>query len=72
MANQVHVFKDRDVKRLLRLARAEGLNPFAVEVDVKTRKIKVIGVNPSTTGGQAANNEWDEVTNGVAKDATRQ
>ena len=31
--------------------RAEGLNPTAVEVDVKAGRIRVISGNPNDTGG---------------------
>jgi hypothetical protein len=44
-------FKDRDVRRLIKAARAEGLNPTAVEVDVKVGRIRVISGNPNGTGG---------------------
>ncbi len=43
MANQVHAYKDRDIKRVVKAARLAGLNPTAVEVDPKTGKIKVYG-----------------------------
>lgn len=44
-------FKHRDVRRLIKAARAEGLNPTAVEVDVKAGRIRVISGNPNDTGG---------------------
>ena len=44
-------FKDRDVRRLIKAARAEGLNPTAVEVDVKAGRIRVISGSPNDTGG---------------------
>ena len=48
MTNQVHIFKDRDIRRLVKAVRSAGLNPAAVEVDVKTGRIKVIGGSPAT------------------------
>jgi hypothetical protein len=44
-------FKDRDVRRLIKAARAEGLNPTAVEVDVKAGRIRVFSGNLKDTGG---------------------
>jgi hypothetical protein len=44
-------FKDRDVRRLIKAARAEGLNPTAVEVDVKAGRIRVISGNSNDSGG---------------------
>jgi hypothetical protein len=43
-------FKDRDVRRLIKAVRAEGLNPTAVEVDVKAGRIRVISGNPNDPG----------------------
>jgi hypothetical protein len=51
-------FKDRDVRRLIKAARAEGLNPTAVEVNVKAGLIRVISGNPDDTG--AVLNKWLE------------
>jgi hypothetical protein len=36
-------FKHREILRLINAARAAGLDPVAVEVDLKERRIKVIG-----------------------------
>ena len=41
MANQIHAYMDRDIKRVVKAARSAGLDPTAVEVDTKTGKIKV-------------------------------
>lgn len=35
-------FKHRDVRRLIKAVRAEGLNPTVVEVDMKAGRIRVI------------------------------
>ncbi len=49
MANQVHAFKDRDIRRVVKAAaRSAGINPTAIEVDPKTGRIKVIGGDPAT------------------------
>jgi hypothetical protein len=48
---KVRVAFNRDVRRLIKAVRAEGLNPTAVEVDVKAGRIRVISGNPSDTGG---------------------
>ena len=42
---------ERDVRRLIKAARAEGLNPTAVEVDVKAGRIRVISGNPNDSAG---------------------
>jgi hypothetical protein len=44
-------FKDRDVRRLIKAVLAEGLNPTAIEVDVKAGRIRVISGNANDTGG---------------------
>ena len=70
MANMVHAFKDRDVRRAIKAARAEGLNPTAIEIDVKTGRIKVMGGKPAADMA-SADNEWDQVyDNGAAETAT--
>ena len=43
MPNMPHTFKDRDIRRLVKAAKAAGLDPVAVEVDLKERRIKVMG-----------------------------
>jgi Tfp pilus assembly PilM family ATPase len=43
-------FKDRDVPRLIKAARAAGINPTAVEVDVKAGLIRVISGKSDDTG----------------------
>ena len=43
--------KGRDVRRLIKAVRAEGLNPTAVEVDVKAGRIRVISGNPNDSAG---------------------
>ena len=41
---------ERDVRRLIKAARAEGLNPTAVEVNVKAGLIRVISGISDDTG----------------------
>jgi hypothetical protein len=48
---QSHAFKDRDVRRLIEAARAAGLNPTVVEVDVKAGRIRVSSGKPEDAGG---------------------
>jgi hypothetical protein len=43
VANKLHQFKDRDIKRVIKVARAEGIDPTAVEVNPATGAIKVTG-----------------------------
>lgn len=42
MANMLHKFKDRDVRRVIKAARSAGLEPTGVEVNPVTGSIKVI------------------------------
>jgi hypothetical protein len=55
---QPSAFKDRDVRRLINAARAAGLNPTVVEVDVKAGRIRVGGGKPDDGGG--ALDKWLE------------
>jgi len=50
-------FKHRDVRRLIKAVRAEGLNPTAVEVDVKGC-IRVITGKPEHAGNDL--DKWIE------------
>jgi hypothetical protein len=50
-ANEQRVFKDRDVRRLIKAVRAAGLNPTAVEVDIRSGRIRVISGKPEDIGG---------------------
>lgn len=50
MANQIHAYKDRDIRRIVKAARSAGLDPVAVEVDPKTGKIRVIGSERNADG----------------------
>jgi Tfp pilus assembly PilM family ATPase len=51
VSNRVHAFKDRDVQRLVKAARAAGLNPTAIEVDIKAARIKVFSGKSDDVGG---------------------
>ena len=46
MANAIHKFKDRDVKRVIRASQMAGIEIDAVEVDPHTGKIKIITSKP--------------------------
>jgi hypothetical protein len=43
-------FKDGDVRRLIKAARAAGINPTAVEVDFKAGCIRVISGKSDAVG----------------------
>jgi hypothetical protein len=63
MANRQHAFKHRDVVRIVKAARAAGVDVKAVTVDLHAGKITVAqGNEPSDSGSS-----WDEVLN--AQDA---
>jgi hypothetical protein len=67
MANQPHAFKHRDVVRIVKAARAAGVDVKAVTVDLHAGKITVAqGVNDPGTM-----NTWDEVLSTDAEDAKR-
>jgi hypothetical protein len=51
MINKVRAFKDRDVQRLIKAVQKTGLNPTAIEVDVKTGRIRVISGKVDEIGG---------------------
>jgi hypothetical protein len=63
MANQVHVFKDRDVNRLIRIAERAGLEITGLEVNLAEKVIRVGTRKP----GAGAASSWDEVLD--AKDS---
>jgi hypothetical protein len=60
MTNQVHRFRDRDIKRVVKAARAAGLNPDAIEVDTATGKIKVFSGRGGGNGGDTSSDldQW--------------
>jgi hypothetical protein len=69
VANQIHAFKDRDVRRLVKAARAAGLNPTTIEVDIKASRIRVSSIEHDAA---PAPNEWDKVyEDGAAPSAIR-
>jgi hypothetical protein len=41
MPNMPHLWRDRDLRRLIRVAQGAGLDPVALEVDLQTRRIKI-------------------------------
>jgi hypothetical protein len=64
MANQVHKFKDTDVKRVIKAARAAGLNPTGVEVRVKDGIIRVFG---NDTVDESVGNPWDQAVADISE-----
>ena len=48
---QSQAFKDRDVRRLIKAARAAGLNPTVVEVDINAGRIRVSSGKPDDPSG---------------------
>jgi hypothetical protein len=65
VANAVHKFKDRDVKRVIRASQQAGIEIDAVEVDPTTGKIKVI----ISKSGEASGNDLDHWIAKKQKDA---
>jgi hypothetical protein len=71
VTNKIHAFKDRDVRRLVKAARASGVNPITIEVDLKTSRIRVSS-SAEHDAGCGAPNEWDKVyADGAAPTAIR-
>jgi hypothetical protein len=60
MANQPHAFKHRDVVRVVKAARAAGVNVDQVTVDPHTGAITASAA-VLTGGDPPAGNPWDEV-----------
>jgi hypothetical protein len=50
MANKVHEFRDRDVKRIAKSVGAAGLKVSAVEVDLRNGRVKVFCGEPKADG----------------------
>lgn len=67
MTNRPHKFLDRDVRRVIKAARAAGLDPAAVEVDPNTGKIKVHTREASET----STNPWDKALADVVAQPAR-
>jgi hypothetical protein len=53
VANVEHRFKDRDIRRAVKAARASGIDPVAIEVNPRTGAIKVMGDKAATTEQQS-------------------
>jgi len=59
MANQVHTYKDRDIKRVIKAVRSAGLEPTGVELDLAARKIKVTVSSKSDKSNEGADlDQW--------------
>jgi hypothetical protein len=50
MSNKPHVYKDRDIKRIVKAVRASGEHVARVEVDPHTGKIAIITGKPEANG----------------------
>jgi hypothetical protein len=60
MANRVHKFKHRDVTRIVKAARAAGVNVDQVTVDPRSGVITVGPARLPANSPVANPNEWDE------------
>jgi hypothetical protein len=69
MPNKIHAFKDRDVRRLVKAVRKEGINPNVVEIDLKNGRIRASEVR--SIEHATAPNEWDQVYDGAATATVR-
>ena len=56
MVNQVHKFKDRDIRRVVKAARAAGIAIARIEVDPSSGRISVHAREASETSA----NPWDQ------------
>lgn len=65
MANQPHAFKHRDVVRVVKAARAAGVNVDQVTVDPHTGAITASAA-VLASGDPTARNPWDEVLTNAA------
>jgi hypothetical protein len=63
MANRLHAFKHRDVMRVVKAARAAGVEVGQVTVNPATGAIPV---GPAPLGANSIANSWDEVLTGAA------
>jgi hypothetical protein len=57
VANAIHKFKDRDVKRVIRASQMAGIEIGSIEVDPNAGTIKIITNKPSAELSGA--NPWD-------------
>ena len=64
MANQQHVFKHRDVVRVVKAVRAAGIDVDRVTVDPNTGAITAAA--PRVSGDPSVTNPWDEVLTNAA------
>jgi hypothetical protein len=67
VANALHRFRDRDVRRVIRASQMAGIEIGAVEVDAHTGTIRVIPSKPRKTDTPECDDEgsgrnpWDEI-----------
>ena len=50
MSNKPHVYKDRDIKRIVKAVRASGEHVARVEVDPHTGRIAIVTGEPAASG----------------------
>jgi hypothetical protein len=67
VVNKPHVFKDRDVQRVIKAARSAGLAPTGVEVNLETRTIKVTGDASGKPLADDAEAAWDAAVEKLSK-----
>ncbi len=61
MANVVHTWKDRDAKRLVKLAKAQGLRVTGIGIDPKTGQVTITTSDGNDAMPLQQPNEWDTV-----------
>ena len=58
MANQPHTFKDRDIKRVIKVVHAAGLDITRVEINPVTGAIAAVVGKPSEREAKSALEDW--------------
>jgi len=59
VANAIHKFRDRDVRRFIRANQQAGIAIAAVELDPNSGRIKI--VSKDSNASTELSNPWDEV-----------
>jgi hypothetical protein len=71
MVNKPHVFRDRDIKRVVKAVKAAGVVPTAIEVEPKSGKIRVVLADNEAMPAAMSGNEWDGIDGPAEKAAPR-
>ena len=58
MANQPHTFRDRDIKRVIKVVRASGLDIARVEINPETGAIAAVVGKPGERDTKSALEDW--------------